>query len=65
MATTEGKPETKQESKPAEAKQESNSKDVEEIQEPALKYKVNLKLASYFPFFVSVKILTRFFRPCF
>ncbi|PPR95871.1 hypothetical protein GOBAR_AA24795 [Gossypium barbadense] len=39
MATTEGKPETKQESKPAEPKQESNSKDVEEIQEPALKYK--------------------------
>ncbi|TYI70831.1 hypothetical protein E1A91_D08G250400v1 [Gossypium mustelinum] len=39
MATTEGKPETKQESKSAEPKQESNSKDVEEIQEPALKYK--------------------------
>ncbi|GMI88886.1 hypothetical protein HRI_002557900 [Hibiscus trionum] len=39
MVTIEGKPETKQESKPAETKPESNSKEVEENQEPALKYK--------------------------
>ncbi|KAE8691265.1 40S ribosomal protein S21-2 [Hibiscus syriacus] len=39
MVTIEGKQETKQESRPAEPKPESNSKEVEEIQEPALKYK--------------------------
>ncbi|KAL4302211.1 hypothetical protein GQ457_10G013420 [Hibiscus cannabinus] len=39
MVTIEGKLETKQESKPAETKAESNSKEVEETPEPALKYK--------------------------
>lgn len=51
MATTEGKAETKQESKP-EAKPES-SKEVEENQEPPLKYKVN----HVFAFFLKKKKL--------
>lgn len=58
MATTDGKPETKQESKP-EAKQES--KEVEDNQAPPLKYKVkSMHNINKNPFFFN-----GFFKACF